>query len=199
MKSLCNGVRESANHSLRRTREGHLAQTCQLQGRQAQIRSRNFPRSAGRVAEVATCTQVFQFLGNVFFFFSFYHIGSYMTIWHACFDQLFWCGELLQTNPFYHGGNLQKPAKQTNKTLSYFFWLLPSHVQNRQPHLITQPWRWRSGMRWERRSRMEWASWGVKLREGMPAGVAGQAPSGRQSTHRQESCVSHTCSSLKGH
>lgn len=84
MKSLCNGVRESANHSLRRTREGHLAQTCQLQGRQAQIRSRNFPRSAGRVAEVATCTQVFQFLGNGFFFF--FHSIISVVIWQ--FDML---------------------------------------------------------------------------------------------------------------
>lgn len=41
---------------------------------------------------------------------------------------------------------------------------------------------------------------GVKLREGgVRDGIGGQAPSGRQSTHRQESCVSHTCSSLKGH
>lgn len=39
---------------------------------------------------------------------------------------------------------------------------------------------------------------GVKLREGMRDGVGGQAPSGRQSTHCQESYVSHTCSSLKG-
>lgn len=39
---------------------------------------------------------------------------------------------------------------------------------------------------------------GVKLPEEMRDGVGGQAPSGRQSTLCQESCVSHTCSSLKG-
>lgn len=38
---------------------------------------------------------------------------------------------------------------------------------------------------------------GIKLQKGMKDGVEGQAPSGRQSTHCQESCVSHTCSSLE--
>lgn len=40
---------------------------------------------------------------------------------------------------------------------------------------------------------------GVKLTEEMRDSVGGQAPSGGQSTHHQESHVSHTRSFWKGH
>ena len=139
---------------------------------------------------------------------SFHHLGSYMAFGHT----LLW-SVLLMLGTFWQdhfnmggeGGLLQKPTKQASKMSSYFLKITKScakQASSPHPSASPHPLAWRVEIRDEVGEEVKDGMGvmdGVKLQKGMKDGVEGQAPSGRQSTHCQESCVSHTCSSLKGH